>query len=210
MRFLNPALDGEFRRALEVLADSHNSQKKSVSLNFPAKGKRTIKVGYVVENPMWKSSYRLGFDKEGKTTLEGWAIVENTTDEDWKDVRMALVSSRPISFQMDLYQPLFVPRPAVEPELFASLRPPTIRGPLSDGAGNLGGVGGIAGLGGIGGIAGMGGQGFNQLGQQGGFQGRGNLGVGGGIAGFGGQQFGQQGGMANRYQMGNALVQRQE
>ena len=50
-------------------------------------------------------------------------MVENPTDEDWKDVRMALVSGRPISFQMDLYQPLYVPRPVVEMELFASLRP---------------------------------------------------------------------------------------
>jgi hypothetical protein len=40
-------------------------------------------------------------------------------------MRLSLVSGRPISFQMDLYQPLYVPRPVVEPELFASLRPPT-------------------------------------------------------------------------------------
>jgi hypothetical protein len=31
---------------------------------------------------------------------------------------------------MDLYQPLYVPRPVVEPELFASLRPPTYSGDL--------------------------------------------------------------------------------
>src|SRR5262249_43924359 len=57
--------------------------------------------------------------------LQGWAVVENPSDEDWNNVRMSLVSGRPISFQMDLYQPLYVPRPTVEPELFASLRPPT-------------------------------------------------------------------------------------
>ena len=38
---------------------------------------------------------------------------------------MALVSGRPISFKMDLYNPLYVDRPTVEPELFASLRPVT-------------------------------------------------------------------------------------
>jgi hypothetical protein len=38
------------------------------------------------------------------------------------------VSGRPISFKMDLYDPLYVPRPTVEPELFASLRPPTYSG----------------------------------------------------------------------------------
>jgi hypothetical protein len=49
--------------------------------------------------------------------------VENTTDQDWKDVTMTLVSGRPISFRMDLYQPLYVPRPQVMPELYASLMP---------------------------------------------------------------------------------------
>jgi hypothetical protein len=57
--------------------------------------------------------------------------VENATDEDWKDVRMALVSGRPISFQMDLYTPLYVPRPTVVPELFASLQPVTYNGDMN-------------------------------------------------------------------------------
>src|SRR5205807_7002461 len=89
------------------------------------------KVGYVVENPIWKTSYRLILDKKGKPFLQGWAVVENTQDEDWNNVSMALVSGRPISFQMDLYQPLFVKRPVVEPELFASLRPPTYNSDLA-------------------------------------------------------------------------------
>jgi hypothetical protein len=76
--------------------------------------------------------------------LQGWAVVENASEEDWRDVRMALVSGRPISFQMDLYQPLYVPRPTVEPELFASLRPPTYQGAMDKehGAGMPGGFGG--------------------------------------------------------------------
>src|SRR5262245_34800350 len=127
VRFLNPVLDGEFKRALETLALSHDTQKKAVSLSFNGEGKREVHVSYVVENPIWKTSYRLVLStkKDGKPMLQGWAIVENASEEDWKDVRMALVSGRPISFQMDLYQPLYVPRPVVEPELFASLRPPT-------------------------------------------------------------------------------------
>ncbi|MDB5306858.1 MAG: hypothetical protein JWO38_1060, partial [Gemmataceae bacterium] len=101
-----------------------------VSLHFAGDGKRKVQVGYVVEAPIWKTSYRLVLDGEakGKPYLQGWAVVENTTDEDWAGVRMALVSGRPISFKMDLYNPLFVPRPTVEPELFASLRPPTYDG----------------------------------------------------------------------------------
>ncbi len=145
IRFLNPVLEGEFRRALETLAQSHDTQKKAVSLNFNGEGKREVRVSYVVENPIWKTSYRLVLNtkKDGKPMLQGWAIVDNSSEEDWKDVRMALVSGRPISFQMDLYQPLYVPRPVVEPELFASLRPPTYQGAMDNGAGRLaGGFGG--------------------------------------------------------------------
>ncbi|HEV3238476.1 MAG TPA: DUF4139 domain-containing protein [Gemmataceae bacterium] len=128
VRFLNPVMESEFRRALEVLALSHDTQKKAVTLTFEGQGRRPVRVGYVIENPIWKTSYRLMLNKEGKPYLQGWAVVENPTDEDWKDVRMALVSGRPISFQMDLYQPLYVPRPTVVPELFASLMPKTYEG----------------------------------------------------------------------------------
>jgi hypothetical protein len=127
-------MDSEFKKALETLTLSHDTQKKAVSLNFLGEGRRQVKVGYVVENPIWKTSYRLVLpkEKEDKPFLQGWAIVENPTDEDWRDCRMALISGRPISFQMDLYTPLFVHRPVVEPELFASLRPVAYSGDLRE------------------------------------------------------------------------------
>jgi hypothetical protein len=139
VRFLSPILDGEFRKALETLALSHDTAKKAVSINFAGSGKRNVRVGYVVENPIWKTSYRLVLDKDKKAApyLQGWAVVENPTDEDWKDVRMALVSGRPISFQMDLYTPLYVPRPVVEPELFASLRPVAYSGGITSSNGTV-------------------------------------------------------------------------
>jgi hypothetical protein len=159
VRFLNPVMDNEVRKALETLTLSHDTQKKAVSLNFVGEGKRNVRVGYVIENPIWKTSYRLvlGKAKEDKPFLQGWAVIENATDEDWKDVRMALVSGRPISFQMDLYTPLYVPRPTIVPELFASLQPVTYNDDLkgvkdeaaaapalsapAEAGGSLGGVG---------------------------------------------------------------------
>src|SRR5262249_2530091 len=59
LRFLNPVMESEFRRALEVLTLSHDTQKKAVSLNFSGEGKRPVRVGYVIESPIWKTSYRL-------------------------------------------------------------------------------------------------------------------------------------------------------
>src|SRR5262249_6549567 len=142
VRFLNAVMDSEFKKALETLALGHDTQKRTVSIQFTGKGRRNVKVGYVIENPIWKTSYRLVLSKEGKEKgekaakadkpyLQGGAVVENTTDEDWNGVRMALISGRPISFRMNLYDALFIKRPMVEPELFASLRPPTYSGGLS-------------------------------------------------------------------------------
>lgn len=73
---------------------------------------------------MWKTSYRLLLeDKPSSSKLQGWAIVENQTESDWNNISLSLVSGRPISFMMDLYQPLYATRPTVVPELFAGLRP---------------------------------------------------------------------------------------
>jgi hypothetical protein len=130
VRFLNPVLENEFQRALQVLAQSHDTQKKTVSLGFNGEKKRQVKVGYVVERPIWKTTYRLRMEPNGKVFLQGWALIENTSDDDWTDVKMTLVSGRPISYKMNLYEPLYIPRPTVEPELFASLRPPVYSGAM--------------------------------------------------------------------------------
>jgi hypothetical protein len=198
LRFLNPALDAELHRALDLIAGGRDHQKKTVSLAFKGDGKRLVKVGYVVESPVWKTTYRLALGPDSKAALQGWALVENTTDDDWNGVKMALVSGRPISFQMDLYQPLYVPRPTVEPERFASLRPPMYTGPITNqvgggsvtgnGQGFAGALGGLAVAGGGGGIAGAGqpGNAFNGAIGFGGGSGQANLGFGGGAVGFGG------------------------
>jgi len=125
IKLTNEKLDGELRQALAVLALGHATDKKTVTLNFTGQGKRPVQVGYVQQAPIWKTSYRLVLGDKDAPFLQGWAIVENTTEDDWKDVRLTLVSGRPISFVMNLYQPLYVQRPVVEPELFASLRPQT-------------------------------------------------------------------------------------
>jgi hypothetical protein len=155
VRFVNPVLEQEFQRALKTLASTHDLAKKAVTVHFNGQGPRSVRVGYVVERPIWKTTYRLRCDPNGKLSLQGWALVENTSDDDWNDVRMALVSGRPISFRMNLYEPLYIPRPLVEPELFSSLRPVTYGGtmPGYPGGGALGGrmLGGA--LGGAGGGA---------------------------------------------------------
>ena len=123
IKLVKAELDSEFRQALSVLATAHATDKKTVTLNFLGQGERNVRVGYIQQSPVWKTSYRLVLDKQEKPFLQGWAIVENTSDADWQDVSLSLVSGRPISFVMDLYSPLYAARPTERMEMYASLRP---------------------------------------------------------------------------------------
>ncbi len=128
----DPRLQAELTQALTALTQARDQDKKPVTINFTGTGDRRIRFGYVVETPIWKTSYRLLMDAKGDR-LQGWAIVENQTDSDWDDVSLSLVSGRPISFIMDLYRPLYANRPTVVPELYAGLRPQVYDAGLSEG-----------------------------------------------------------------------------
>lgn len=128
IKLTNDKVDAELRKALATLASSHDADKKSLELRFEGQGTREVHAAYLVEAPIWKTTYRLVLTEKDKATLQGWAMVENATEEDWKDVRLSLISGRPISFTMDLYTPLYVPRPREQLELYASLRAPEMEG----------------------------------------------------------------------------------
>lgn len=111
-------LAGELAKALAALAEHRADRTKAVEVKLRGQGSRDVVVNYIHEMPVWKASYRLVLPDEKNSdkashSLQGWAIVENPTDEDWNDVRLSLVSGRPVSFQMDLYEPLFVFRPEI-------------------------------------------------------------------------------------------------
>ncbi len=130
-RLSDKKLNDEFQDALAVLATAHANDKKAITLSFSGKGRRPVSVGYIQESPVWKTSYRLVLDDKESPLLQGWAVVENTTEHDWKDVSVTLVSGRPISFTMNLYEPLYVDRPVVVPETFAGLTSHTYAQDLS-------------------------------------------------------------------------------
>ena len=120
----DPQLEEELTKALAALVQARDQDKKPVTIKLSGVGDRRVRIGYVVETPIWKTSYRLLLEDKGTPSkLQGWAIVENQTESDWNGVSLSLVSGRPMSFMMDLYQPLYAVRPTVVPELFAGLLP---------------------------------------------------------------------------------------
>jgi hypothetical protein len=114
VQFADPALQAQLRDYLRVVAGSRSKEKRSVYIDSVDAGLRQLSASYMIPTPVWKSSYRLIFKEAGEPMLEGWAIVDNTTGEDWDKVRLSLVSGRPISFISRLYEPKYVQRPTAE------------------------------------------------------------------------------------------------
>ena len=117
------ALAGDLRGALAAVAQGRDAGKRPVTLTFIGAGPRTVQVGYLLEAPAWQTSYRLVLGETPR--LQGWALVQNTGQDDWTEAHLSLVSGRPISFIQDLYTPLYVHRPTVQPRILASPTPQT-------------------------------------------------------------------------------------
>lgn len=132
MQILDERIRGEIQAALDALAGGLDNLRKPVQLQFQGSGKRRVRVGYITEMPVWKVSYRLGLFEDRKPFLQGWAIVENTGDEDWRNVQVSLVSGKPVSFIQNLYEPLYATRPVYTPPIDASLMPRTYEGAMGE------------------------------------------------------------------------------
>jgi len=114
IHFTDPQLQQQFHDYLAALAAARSKEKRSVYIDSTDAKEREVVASYMIPAPVWKSSYRLIFGASGQPVLEGWAIVDNTTGEDWTKVQLSLVSGRPISFVSQLYAPKYVERPTAE------------------------------------------------------------------------------------------------
>jgi hypothetical protein len=112
-RLTDAGLQQKLKDYLAIVAKAKAKDKRSVYIDSAGAGARDLKVAYVAPVAIWKSSYRLTLD-EAKSNLEGWAIVDNTTDEDWNNVGLSVVSGRPISFISLLDTPRFGNRQVAE------------------------------------------------------------------------------------------------
>ncbi|MFM8273957.1 MAG: hypothetical protein ACKODX_16720, partial [Gemmata sp.] len=95
-------------------------------------GTRRVRVSYVLEAPVWKATYRVLLEEGDERgaggprapLIQGWAVVDNTSDEDWQDVDLTLVAGLPVSFTHDLYTPRYIRRPVVEVKETTGVLPP--------------------------------------------------------------------------------------
>lgn len=156
LQFADPALQDRLRDYLRIFGQTISADKRVVTIDSDGKTVRSLIASYMVPSPVWKSSYRLLFTSEGEPVLEGWAIVDNTTGEDWSGVQLSLVSGRPVSFISNLFETRNIERTVADLPELAAVNPVLYEGAVSAGApaGIVGGVPGGKAGGVIGGIMG--------------------------------------------------------
>ncbi len=103
----------QFHRSLDASAGEGMFQQVEVSIRLTGAHTHDLAVSYVVPAPMWKPTYRvvLPADGKGKALLQGWAVVDNVSGEDWREIKLGLTSGAPIAFRYDLHTPRDVERP---------------------------------------------------------------------------------------------------
>src|ERR1700690_2096884 len=127
VRLAERDLNQEVGRYLDLVGSSRAKDLRRMSISATGSGDRDIFVSYISEVPVWKSTYRIILpEKSGeKPLLQGWAIVDNTIGEDWKDVQLSLIAGAPQSFIQNISQPLYGRRPVVPLPEAAMLTPQT-------------------------------------------------------------------------------------
>ena len=131
VRLLDTALHTDLSRYLELIANNRSQGLRHLTLEDNGSGTRDLRVSYISEVPIWKSTYRILFtDAPNATTpqsatLQGWAVVDNTVGADWNNVQLSLIAGSPQSFIQPLSQPIYSRRPDIPIAQDAQLTPQT-------------------------------------------------------------------------------------
>ena len=130
VRILEGDMTREVGRYMALLASARDKDVRQMTISTSGEGTRDVVVSYISEVPVWKSTYRivLPMNKDAKPLLQGWAIVDNTVGEDWRNIQLSLVAGAPQSFVEQISQPYYVRRPVVELPKTALLTPQTQEG----------------------------------------------------------------------------------
>jgi hypothetical protein len=100
--FTEPAVQSEVEKVLQKQYEGIKPDSSFVSLKVvPKQGAEGALVSYAIPCAAWKIRYQLR-TVNGKVELEGQAVVDNDTDDDWRDSIISVITGEPIAFSTDL------------------------------------------------------------------------------------------------------------
>jgi hypothetical protein len=134
LQFADVTLRKQVADALAAVQANRARDNRTFSIALRGSGKRLVRAAYLVGVPVWKASYRVTLPNDpngAKAAVQGWAVLENMTGQDWKNVDLTLVSGRPVMFRQALYEAYYVDRPEVPLEILGRIVPRADQGEVS-------------------------------------------------------------------------------
>lgn len=112
-----------------ALKEARRVESRSSATLHLSDEEHDLQLGYIAPAPAWRVSYRLlsEIKEEGESRgllLQGYALFDNTLDEDLDGVELRLMAGMPVSFRYALHAPNTPERPLVQDERR------TVNGPL--------------------------------------------------------------------------------
>ena len=123
LRFADDSDRAAMARGLDALRAASRALTLDVTLTSTVTDPREVTLGWLQPAPIWKTAWRAEDSADG-LVLTGWAVIENTTGQDWDGVELTLATGAVQALQAQLYDRLEATRklaaPVAEPAFAAA------------------------------------------------------------------------------------------
>lgn len=107
----DPVMAARIAAAVDAAGKAKVGDAHRVEIDVAGRGRREVRLTYVVAAPVWKTSYRIVDGGEGRANLQAWAVLENALGADWKGVDVTLSSGSPVALLQRLHRRYWRTRP---------------------------------------------------------------------------------------------------
>ncbi len=132
LKFTENEMQSQLEKALESVFQNRVQDQRTLKIKTSGP-ERSVELVYIHDAPLWKSAYRLVLPEkdDGTATLQGWAILENTTVHDWKDITLTLMSGSPVTYHQALYESYYTDRPELPVKIMERVMPRVDKGSIA-------------------------------------------------------------------------------
>ena len=128
VEILDESMRKKVAEAMRAVGKAKVEGARTISILVDGKSEREVGISYVVPASVWKTAYRIvNKPDQNKAMVQAWAVIENSTGENWNNVDVVLSSGAPVTLKQRLHERYWRNRPEV-PVSSERLLPPVVDG----------------------------------------------------------------------------------
>ena len=109
-------------RGLAALRGAARADQLAVRLTSTASASRDVTLGWLQPAPVWKTAWRAE-ETDAGLVLTGWAVIENTSGQDWDQIDLTLATGAVQALEAQLYDRVQAARKLAAPQMEVAAAP---------------------------------------------------------------------------------------